>query len=282
MAVLEYHVQSDDDKFLEICTASDKHLILEPFFRDNLGLQKFYKANSLGDKVEEVKTYSRKKLAKIPLQFSTGGALFYSNGRQMSENEWTTRLKGCLDLFLPERFHIKLTYADAGDFSRIQNGYSGLPVGLDSCYPFRGAPDIVISKCSNETVISCRNTECERGSDSEDEVTDEEVIENALKLSPQSDYCFEKTRQVLETLHSFITKKVLRNLLKKETAEEKFIVRGLLIHKLNGCVLCKMSVDLKVDVASPIKVNTRVGCAQSLSAASLCYYLQHLLDTSFH
>ena len=90
-----------------------------------------------------MKTYSRKNAARILLQYSTCGAPFYLNGRQFSEDVWTTRLKGCLDLFLPEGFQVKLTYANARDFSRIQYSYTGLPVGLDSCYPFQGAPDIV-------------------------------------------------------------------------------------------------------------------------------------------
>ena len=86
-------------------------------------------------------------------------------------------------------------------------------------------------------------------------MTDEEVIENAQKLPSQSDHCVEKTGQVLATLHSFITKKVLRNLLKKETAEEKYIVGGLLIHKLNRCVLCEMSVVEHISLITSIHSN---------------------------
>ena len=99
---MEDHVYSDnDDEFLEICTASDKHLILEPFLRDNLALQRFYKANGLGDKL----------VWTVVIHFEEPQTWFFKEG-----------------------------------FFKVEpqtHSYTGLPVGMDSCYPFPGAPDIV-------------------------------------------------------------------------------------------------------------------------------------------
>ena len=275
-AVLDVHVAVAEN--LEVCDAAGcAHVDLQPFCRDNRGLLKYYEKKGLVDKKTKLKQCENLAPTKIPLQYSTGGGDLYLEGYQMSENIWTERLKGCLDCFLPVGYKVELTAEDGKWFTRTQTIFTGLPMTLCNCYPFHGSPDLVITRRVGETdsddkvVVS--------GSDGEEE---EELIENAQQLTRQSSGFIEKVGQLLATIQLHLAKKVLKSLIKEKTTKENFCVQGLLIQKLFGCVLCKVSIQLKNDAAAPLIISITTGSTQLLSCKSLCFYLQKLLSTDLH
>ena len=82
-------------------------------------------------------------------------------------------------------------------------------------------------------------------------------------------------------------KKVLKAFIKKgihkkDRSELSYEGLGLLLHKATGGNLCKMTVNLKKNTASRLKITVDDFCCGILTPATLCFQLQELLKCKVH
>ena len=124
---------------LQRCSG-DEHLILEPFFSDNMALQSLW-----ADKPDLLQ-----ELKKVREDISTGmfaaQGFASMSGLDFNENTWTKRLVSCLERHLPTHT-VSYTAEDATNFRNVQSRYSLLGNSPDiiSCYVFHGCTDIRIN-----------------------------------------------------------------------------------------------------------------------------------------
>lgn len=101
-------------------------------------------------------------------------------------------------------------------FTAMQETVTGLPGDGVKCYPFRGAPDVIIKN----NVIYNDNTEDEDEEDTNNTGTAEDIIEVGLRPCPQRTDYPPKIGEVLAGLHIMMVQKVLRMLLTKKEFEK--------------------------------------------------------------
>ena len=256
---------------LDACslTGIHSHVTLEPFFCDNAYLLKLYKHLNLDDARQLETLEDSMTTSQMDDRFYTGGPL-YTPGHQFTDATWSKRLSGCLKEFLPRKFDVKLTYhlGWGKDFILDQSIYSGLPseAKFRKCYPFHGTPELMIKE--RPVVLS-------QPTDASSEENDT-IMENSYQLN-------ENLGELFANLHVSLVKKVLRAFLKKKRyTEHCYKIRGLLVNKMFGCILCEVKVDLKCGGASPIKLFMDDDNCHVLDPGSLCFHLQRLLDSPIH
>ena len=288
------HTECDD--FLCCLQTQDaSHFMLEPYFCDNVSLQRRYttvtKAGHLSEQGREVVGQLLGRLVRIlqtpfiepstvPEEFSTGGAPLYVKGYIFNENIWTLRLVGCLNAFLPQHFEVKLTATLGLEFAMNQLLYTGVPVCLCQCYPFQGAPDITIRE---HPIVLDSDTETEGGDEgTESGSAPAFVIENAQQAPRQVDYP-PKLGELLAKMHIRLVQKVLRVFVQKKKQEEmKVVSRGLLLHKATGGIMCEMSVEVKKNEAVQLALSVDDFSCAVLTPSALCHHLQRLLKCDLH
>ena len=131
------------------------HIGLEPFFKDNVFLKKFY-SNLYNRTDEECKAEVGSYLKTLNKILAQGlprmhkHTMYHSNGIpetrswEMTANEWTCRLAYCLPTYLPSDYLSSYSGDDGPQFNDLQWSYS--TIKLSDMYIFHGAPDIILSK----------------------------------------------------------------------------------------------------------------------------------------
>lgn len=291
-----------------------EHEALQPFFLNNRRLQMYYRKTLMMPTL----TLSRREFVKRQLDKVTDvindtpgtlGTTFYSSGVhdlppcQLDENAWSSRLAGALCDFLPEHLsgEVEYTAEDGLKFSIKQTLKSGIPniPHLVSCYPFKGASDLVIKNkplVIGEKVTSASASGASagyaevRGSDGE--TSGEECnVECGKQADPLSSPLPEKLGELSANMHILLLQKTIRMFrLKpiKAKSRTKVTTSGLYLNKGLGGYVCRMTVPL-IEIAETLvqqqhqqkmtlsSEDLSSGC---LTTEQLCFCLKRLLNTS--
>ena len=284
-----------DDFLCCLQTQDASHFMLEPYFCDNVSLQRRYttlsKVGDLSEQGREVVGQLLGRLVRIlqtpsikpsavPEEFSTGGAPLNVKGYIFNENIWSLRLTGCLNMFLPQHFDVKMTGTLGLEFAMNQLLYTGVPVRLCQCYPFQGAPDITIREYP---IVLDTDPESEGGDEGSESGTEPAfVIENAQQAPRQVEYP-PKLGELLANMHIGLMKKVLREFIQKNKQEElKLVSRGLLLHKATGGIMCEVRVEVRKNESVQLAISVDDFSCALLTPSALCHHLQRLLKCDLH
>ena len=181
------------------------HLLLSPFFVDNKGLQDLYKYK-LADVPSSLEGLVKSHQQKYILP---------TVGCGYSENTWTHRLFEVLQTSLVQKYTIKYSAPGGPNFPALQYERCGLSAEYINVYPFRGMPDISVSKSIYV------ETEKKDGNDSDDDPDfsfEDCIFENTKKMSSLAEVP-PKFGQLFATLHCYLVQRVLKHIIKGEAVQ---------------------------------------------------------------
>ena len=220
---------------------------------------------------------------------SNEGTTFYSSGVhdlppcQLDENAWTSRLAGALGDFLPEHLSgaVEYTAKDGLNFSNKKTLKSGIPniPRLVSCYPFKGASDLLIK--NNPLVIG--------EVPSEDAIGDGQTSGEECTVTPQP----EKLGELNANMHISLLQKTIRMFhLKpmKAKLRTEVTTSGLYLHKGLGGYVCRVTIPL-IEIAETevqqqpqqkLDISLEEIAFGLLTPEQLCFCLKRLLNMEVH
>ena len=284
----------EKDVFLKECQC-EKHLKLEPFFRDNESLKIFYKSvkvqspeiqSFMTQQLRDVTEYLQNIMIDIPSDSPFYcGAQSHLLGTQYIENIWTQRLCTCIKFYHPG-IDVYYTAEQGPNFMYRQSILSGLPAddNLITCYPFVGSPDIRIKK--RQVILADKGVETLSLPQSLDSSSEENIMEFSQQTEVTKYISIQKLGELFGTVHITLVQKVLRMLLLKKKLERfkrKTLVQtqGLYINKLSGGRLVTVKIPI-VHIehlsASATIINVKRYPFEPLTSSVLCCYLKDMLD----
>ena len=227
---------------LEKCADKLHHYSLLPFFKDNEEVLKDYKHRSApedhgikSDIVELQEIVDGKKRDKNT-PFECSGQILYN----WSENDWTKRLVTGLQKMLPNH-NVTYTAEWGTQWDKNLLTHLGVKIGSANYFLFRGSPDIVIG---NKHLANLGIS----GSTSNDSSSEDEIIENSHQRPPMQGASIfelpEKVGEVFGGLHILLVSKILKRIQKGKAIDSKYEVKGLLIDKLCGSILCVLKLEI--------------------------------------
>ena len=256
------------------CIAHTSHYRLQPFFLDNDSLRvKYQKKLDSGELSDEDQEFLQNALATLHSGTLKDTPYIYNSSRgtcwDYTEDDWTRRLKFCLDEKYESRGLEIILTAD-----NKANGMNPIDVECHEpfeVFPIRGAPDILTR---NRALVVTHRQDTE---DSSDTLTSaDESIEITHQRPPMKSAgpgkLPEKLGELIAALHFLLVCAIIR-CKQKQKYEDTASVRGILIDKIVGTVSCKLTGGIgKIIAVEEIVVN-----ATNLTAEVLCAMLEDFL-----
>ena len=250
------------------------HFRLEPFFYDNVSLERIYSerdadhpSGPVGEVVGDMLGHLRKVLqdpnnpSAAPGEFSTGGAPLDVRGCMVNEAHWlpkivpTTKFEGGNDMQIGHDLHHTPNAVHRGAFRLVP--VLPLPWGPrpdSKAFPHHGAEE-----------------ETESGSEPDCVIENSHQAPRLLPYPP-------KLGELLANMHVALVRKILRMFVLKGRREELSLAsRGLLLHKAIGGIMCEMTVKLKKNEPAQLCICLDDFACGLLTPSSLCFHLQRLL-----
>ena len=269
------------------CT-KEHHYLLTPFLFDNHGCRHRYnhylsqtagaKKQKLEELVTRVTTLCEKELNGMDLtDCHVCPAVSNSSGFSFTDNDWTLRLQRNLDAFLGAQYKSHYLATKGQAFGFWQSIFSSV---TSSChYLFYGAPDILITNQSGETIQLAQSSADNMDNSSDQENLDVSSEEEAIEIAkiPSAFYedwqCPLKVGELLAQLHFLAVAKYTRKIV-KGTYPTSVTTRVALLDKQLGVVHVSITLDSSgfwVEINHPLM-------AETLTEERLCEHLHHLVS----
>ena len=214
-----------------------------------------------------------------------------SSSWQLMEDEWTTGLYYSLPPYLPSGTTARLTFAQGKVFGNFHQIFSGIACP-STVYMFHGAPDIILNTQKPSQVDGGNDNEEEMDvyydavmdvagyysyMDESDTSADElEFVRGTVPV--QKSQIPEKVGQVIAALHFLAASRILKNLVNKKRILRSVTVKGSLVDKNNGVIVCQLTMEPSLATSN---VRTKVSCIEQsgrLTGSSICHHIQELCN----
>lgn len=224
------------------CTQHLHHDHLQPYFMDNRYLMEYYREQAKCGREEEVKEESDLLQEIIERKRSAKGTAFECPESSVpvfnwNEDDWTLRLSRGIEKLHPAST-VTFSALLGMSFGKVLE-IVGVAFGVEKCFLFRGAPDILV-QCGGVLCGASTDADVHISSDSEDG-----AVENCHQRPPLKGYCSmgppEKLGELIAALHCLVVAKILRRVSKGKEIRRTHRVKGLLVNKTVGVMQCSLS-----------------------------------------